>query len=165
MKVRAAVLVALIGSWAVLWSARAASADASKEADLQARIGQLEKRVAELERTIRQLRASVKEAPRTETETKLVGTWVVAEADRKAAYFTDLKLNGDGTCGVAFGSSVAAVPDAKYHVIGKQIVISIKDGNSTLSYERRITSITDAELVMEFKNGEAVVKTRYLREK
>jgi hypothetical protein len=136
-----------------------------KDTDLQARFGQLEKRLAQLEHILRQLPASAKELPPTETETRVVGTWVVAEADQKTATFSDLKLKGDGSCTVAFGSDQAAVPDGKYHIIGKQIVITVKDDNVTRSYARRIASITDAELVMEYRNGDTVFKTRYLREK
>jgi hypothetical protein len=137
-----------------LWG-NVAFAQPSKEADLLARIQKLEKRLDELELVIRQLRASAKEDPRTEVEKKLVGTWLVSDADRKQAKvepvkrvtLTDLRFKGDGTCGYVIQSGLAFL-DAKYQVIGKQMVINYKDMSVSLTSEFRIDSITETELVL-----------------
>jgi ABC-type uncharacterized transport system fused permease/ATPase subunit len=182
MKPRAiALIVLMIPSWGL--SANAAFADQGKDADLLARIQQLEKRVAELEQAIKQLRAlekrvaeleqaikqpreSAKEAPRTETENKVVGTWVVSDADKKVSPFTDLKLKDDGTCAVVVTDSAAALPNGKYQIIGMQIVFTVKiGGNASFSLGGRLLSVTDTELVMEYKKDDALVKVRYLRAK
>jgi hypothetical protein len=120
MKLRVIILTMLIASW----SFGAALGDDAKAADLKARIEQLEKRVAELEQAVKDLRASAKEAPRTELEKLLVGNWVVAEADKKHAVGTDLKLNGNGTCSVAYLGSIWA--NSTYQVTGKQIVFDVR---------------------------------------
>jgi hypothetical protein len=104
-----------------LWG-NTAFAQPSKEADLLARIQKLEKRIDELELVIIRLRASAKEDPRTEVEKKLVGTWLVSDADRKQAKvlqekgvvtLTDLKFKGDETCNLAIQSGVTLL-DGKY---------------------------------------------------
>jgi hypothetical protein len=177
-----AALVALIASGVAFFSVNAGSADQGKGAELLARIQQLEnrvadqgkdadlltrnrqleKRVVELEQAIKEIRASPKEAPRTETEKKLVGTWVVSDADKKAAWYTDMKLQGDGTCDLVDRES-KALSNTTYQVIGQHIVFTQKFGMGSLSWEGRLASITDAELVIEARDGSR--KFHYTRSK
>ena len=49
---------------------------------------------------------------------KLIGTWVIVDADKKGAWHTDMKLNGDGTCIVATGGKTHT---GTYRIVGKQI--------------------------------------------
>jgi hypothetical protein len=158
-------LLALIAFCVAFFSAHAAFADQGKDADLRAQVQQLEKRVAELEKQIKDLRTSAREAPRTETEKKLVGTWVVSDADRKEAWFSDMKLNGDGTCSVVT-SVIRAGPDGTYRVIGRQISFTVPLGGGAFTgWEGQIASVTEAELVIEMKKGDAVLKMHYTRAK
>jgi hypothetical protein len=153
----------------LLQSGNAAFAQPKKDADLLAKIKQLEKRITELELAITELRASAKEDPRTEVEKKLVGTWMVSAEERKRAKMLqekgkvtliDLKFKSDGTCGVVIQSELAFL-DAKYQVIGKQVVINWKDKNGSITWDFRIDSITETELVVD-QDGR---KVRYTRAK
>jgi hypothetical protein len=155
-------LVALIASGVAYFSANPTSVDQGKDAERQIQIQQLEKRVVELDQSIKELRASPKEAPRTETENKLVGTWVVSDADKKAAWFTDMKLKGDGSCDLVDSDS-KALSNTTYQVIGKHIVFTQKIGMGSWSQEGRLASVTDAELVIEVRGDSR--KMHYTRAK
>ena len=88
------------------------------------------------------------------------------DADKKQSTFTDMKLKGDGTCSVVLNSDGRAYPDQKYQVTGKQISLTVRlDSSSTGTWELRIASVTETELVMEHKAGDAFVKVRYTRAK
>ena len=163
----------LLVSCVLFLSGNTTFAQPKKEADLLARIQKLEKRLDELELVIIQLRASAKEDPRTGVEKKLVGTWLVSDADRKQAKvlqekgvvtLTDLRFKGDGTCGVVIQSGLAFL-DAKYQVIGKQMVINHKSEGVSRSWEFRIDSVTETELVLERKDRGEMIKVRYMRAK
>jgi hypothetical protein len=160
----------LLVSCVLFLSGNIAFAQPSKEADLLARIQKLEKRIDELELLFVRLRASAKEDPRTEVDKKLVGSWLVSDADRKQARvepvkrvtLTDLRFKGDGTCGYVIQSGLVFL-DAKYQVIGKQMVINYKDMSVSLPHEFRIESVTETELVLEDRRD--MIKVRYLRAK
>src|SRR5262245_22971551 len=158
-----ASLVALIASGFAFFSAKAVTVDQSKDAEPRAQIQQFEKRVAELEQAIKELRASPGEAPRTETEKKLVGTWVVSDADKKTAWFTDMKLKGDGTCDLVGSDGKALSAERTYQVIGNHIVFTQKFPMGSFSWEGRLASVTDTELVIEAR-GESR-KIHYTRAK
>ena len=170
MKPRLAPVLALAATWVVL--SPAAFADPPKEAELLKRIEQLEKRVTELEKAINQPRPPGKE-PATETEKKLVGNWVIVDADKKTAAdkklvpWTDLKFTADGTCALAYGEGMV-VRDAKYQVTQvatvTQIDIDWKAGGAGIRWGGRIASVTDTELVLEFATSpDTWVKVRYTR--
>jgi hypothetical protein len=158
-------LQALTAFSVALLSVAAAFGEQSKDkdADLRTQIQQLEKRVAELEKQIKELRASAKEAPRTEAETKLVGVWLIADADKKDALFSDMKLNGDGTYALV---GMLNTDNGTYRVIGKQIEFTIPAGKSA-SYgaSGRLVSVTDKELVIERKKGDEVQTMHFTRAK
>jgi len=165
-------VLALIASWGVLLSPHAAFADPPKEAELLKRIDQLEKRVAELEKVIKELRPSAKE-PATETEKKLVGNWLIVDADKKTAadksieLWTDMKMNADGTCALVTADGRAQ--DAKYRVTVTQIAIRGPSPTApqfeVLLSEVRIASVTETELVLEYKNRDGWWKMHYTRKK
>jgi hypothetical protein len=137
-----------------------------KSDELSTRVAQLEKRVAELEKIIKQMQAQAKESPRTTAETRLPGTWVIADDDRKLeGVFTDLKLKADGT-----GKGVINFPDRqwdnmKYEVVGKQLQFREQRGSLTYSVTARLRSVRADELVLEYKIGEKLRQVRYTREK
>ena len=172
MKPRLAPVLALAATWVVL-SPHAAFADPPKEAELLKRIEQLEKRVAELEKAINQPRPPGKEQA-TETEKKLVGNWVIVDADKKTAAdknlttWTDLKFKADGTCALV-SSRGMVVREAKYQVtqIGTVTEIAMEWGTGAkaqFGVGCRIASVTDKELVLEFASSpETWVKVRYAR--
>jgi hypothetical protein len=173
MKPRLMAVLALVPSWAILSSPHAAIADPPKEAELLKRIEQLEKRVTELEKAIKEGRPSGKE-PATETEKKLVGSWVITDDDMKAAAdkkiipLTDLKMKADGTCGLVVQDHIYA--NAKYHVtaIGRVTEIDISVGlgdGASIGWNPRIASLTETELVLQYKSDGGWVKVRYTRKK
>jgi hypothetical protein len=169
MKPHAFPLATLITSCVAFCSANGAFGEEAKGADIKARVQQLEKRVAELEKAVKDLRASAKGAPRTEIEKLLVGTWVVAEADRGQARYTDLRLNGDGTCSVVWGGVIYSA--SKYQTTGKVVSFFLKKGDPkelTLRGSIRIVSISEKELDMQHVSSDGsfkVVKVRYTRAK
>ncbi len=148
--------------------------DPGQEADLLSRIMALEERVAQLEQTIKKLEASASEPPRTQTETKLIGTWAVAEADRQTVAFPDMKFKRDGTCAAVWNPRPAEKDaaqlemqiDAEYQVIGTQLTIEhrYKQGGGIYG-NYRITLITDEELVLSWERQGKVTTMRYLRVK
>ena len=173
MNPRLLAVLALVASWVVLLSPHAALADPAKEAELLKRIEQLEKRVAELEKAIGDRGPSGKD-PATETEKRLVGSWVITDDDMKAAAdkkiipLTDLKMKADGTCGLVVQDNIYA--NAKYHVtaIGRvtEIDISVSlGGGAGIGWNPRIASLTETELVLQYKSGAGWVKVRYTRKK
>jgi hypothetical protein len=144
-----------------------------KVPDLLARIEQLEKRVAQLEETIKKLQAGAAELPRTETETKLIGTWIVVETDKKSTTFPDMKFKGDGTCAVVYNPRPGAEDgvelqlDAKYQVIGTQLTIEYRAplGGGGVGGSYRIISIANDELVLAWERDSKVSKMTYVRKK
>ena len=98
MKPRRIVPTALVAASVLILSARTAFAEPDKDADLAARVRQLEKRVAALEEALKKIDPSSAKASRTEVENALIGVWELADVDKKQFAFTDMKLNGDGTC-------------------------------------------------------------------
>jgi len=139
------------------------SADPAKDADLAARVAQLEKRVAELEAA---LKKAVPDLPKTETEAKMVGRWSVTDADAKLAIFQDLALKPDGSCEVVI-RSVGARSNATWNVVGKQLVVNatIAVGTTEAWEQCRVASVDDKELVLEHKVGEVFQKVKYSRDK
>ena len=121
-----------------------AYANPDKEAGLLARIQKLEERVAQLEETIKKLQAIANKPPRTQAEAKLIGTWMIVEADRKTVGFPDMKFKGDGTCAVVWNPRPAeknaaqfeAQLDAKYDVIGTQLAIEYRSDISNCQKTR-----------------------------
>jgi hypothetical protein len=174
MKPRLLAVLALVASWVILLSPPAALADPAKEAELLKRIEQLEKRVTELEKAIKK-RPSVN-APATETEKKLVGSWVITDddkktaADKKISPLTDLKMIADRTCAVVFHDGMV-VANAKYQVteIGSVTLIDISWGlgqGAQAGWGCRIASATETELVLEYgTEAKKWVKVRYTRKK
>jgi hypothetical protein len=171
MKPRLAPVLALAAAWVVL--SPAAFADPPKEAELLKRIEQLEKRVTELEKAVNQPRPPGKEQA-TETEKKLVGNWVIVDADKKTAAdkklvpWTDLKFTADGTCALVSGGG-EVVRGAKYQVtqIGSVTEIAMEwgaGGGAKIGVGCRIASVTDKELALEFATRpDTWVKVRYTR--
>jgi hypothetical protein len=169
MKPRLTAVLALAAAWVVL--SPAAFADPPKEAELLKRIEQLEKRVTELEKLIDQPRRAGKE-PATETEKKLVGNWVIVDADKKTAadkkLWTDLKFTADGSCALVSGGG-EVIRGAKYQVtqIGSVTEIAMEwgaGGGGKFGVGCRIASVTDKELALEFATRpDTWVKVRYAR--
>jgi hypothetical protein len=179
MKPRLVAFLALVASCGILSSPHVAFADAEKEADLLKRIDQLEKRVTELEKVVKEGRPSGKESA-TETEKKLVGNWVIVDADKKTAadkklgdstfglgVWTDMKMNADGTCAVVKDDGMAH--HGKYQMTVTQIALRGPNPNQSereiLWWEGRVTSVTEKELVLEYKSGDEWVKLHYTRMK
>jgi hypothetical protein len=169
MNPRLITVQALAATWVILFLPPAAFADPPKEAELLKRIEQLEKRVAELEKAIKERGPSGKETA-AEIEKKLAGNWVITDDDKKTAadkklpVWTDLKMNADGTCAMVWHDGTVYATE-KYQVteIGSVTRISSEqkiDGVST--WEFRIASVTETELVLEYAGG---VKVRYTRKK
>jgi hypothetical protein len=151
-----------------------ALANPDEEADLVSRLKKLEVRVAQLEDTIKKLQASAKEPPRTEAEAKLIGTWMVEDADKKSVSFPDIKFKGDGTCTVVYSprpsernaAQFETPLDAKYEVIGTYLTIEhrFKLGGG-VSGKFRIASLTNEELVLSWELEGQVAKASYVRVK
>lgn len=150
-----------------------AHANSDKEPALLERIKQLEERVAQLEKTIKKLESSAKEPPKTGTESKLIGTWMVVEADRKLASFRDMKFKGDGTCAVVWdprvgGTNAAGYEmqlDATYQVIGTQLSIEHRHRGGGVSVAWRIASLTGDKLVVSGELEGKVYTVTYNRAK
>jgi hypothetical protein len=134
--------------------------------DLAARVQQLEKKVAELEATIKQLQGLPRDPARTDTASKVVGSWAIAEEDRKSqGLFTDLRLKADGT-----GKAVINNPDGqwnnlKYDVVGKQLQLREERGATAFVMSVWIQSISDSEMVLEYRVGDKSRTAKYTREK
>jgi hypothetical protein len=177
-------VLALFASYAVILSPRAALADPDKAPELLKRIEQLEKRVAELEQVIKE-RLPSGQPPPAETEKKLVGNWVIAENDKKTAaekrleLLTDLNMKADGTCDVV-REGFKPPRGSKYRVTvivivtettvrgATQITIRGEDPNfakTEVSWQLRIGSATETELVLEYPSGDDWVKMHYTRKK
>ncbi|HKB03418.1 MAG TPA: hypothetical protein VKD90_14440 [Gemmataceae bacterium] len=134
--------------------------------DLAARVQQLEKKVAELEATIKHLQGLPRDPARTDTAGKVVGSWTISDEDRKAeGLFTDLRLNADGT-----GKAVINHPDGKwnnvkYDVVGKQLNLREERGGMAYALSVRIQSLSDTEMVLEYRVGDKSRIAKYTREK
>lgn len=102
-----------------------------------------------------------KELPKTQTEMKLIGTWIVVDEDRKMAGLWDMKLKPDGTCEITNEVPGSAAVNAKYRVVGSQLHVEQRP----LSWARRIVDVTDSELILEYELDEDVVRVRYNRAK
>jgi hypothetical protein len=164
MNPRLLAVLALVATWLVLLSPHAALADSAKEAELLKRIEQLEKRIAELEKKIEEHPSG--QEPAKETAKKLVGNWVITDEDKKTAadkkipVWTDLKFNGDGTCAMVFQNGTI-YPTEKYQVIEIGNVTRISSEqivNGASTWEFRLASVTESELVLEYAGG---VKMHY----
>jgi hypothetical protein len=159
----------LLASCVAFASARPAFAEPDKDADLAARVKQLEKRVADLEEALKKIDPSSAKASRTELENALIGVWELTDVDKKQLACTDMKLNGDGTCDlVAPPGGLSG--DGKYKVVGKELSLSYALGGGAGSVcDYRVVSVSDKELVLETKVGKVddykVVKAHYTRVK
>jgi hypothetical protein len=168
---RKGVVVAVLTAWAFSLSPDALFAQQSKEEALLARVRELEKRVALLEQTVRKLEPQTDGPRPTEVEAKLVGTWAVAEADRKQARLTDLKFAKGQCIGFMTGPRGPVKFGADYALVGKQLAMTLPAGPAAgvpspedlpAKLDLRIISVSDAELVLEVAPGQNV---RYHREK
>ena len=169
MKPRLITVLALAATWVILFLPPAAFADPPKEADLLKRIEQLEKRVEELEKKIKE-RGTSSEETAAEIEKKLAGNWVITDDDKKTAadkklpVWTDLKMNADGTCAMVWHDGTVYATE-KYQVteIGSVTRISSEQKiNGVSTWEFRLASVSESELVLEYAGG---VKVRYTRKK
>jgi hypothetical protein len=155
MKPRRIVTAALLTATVLMLSARAAFADPDKDADLAAKVQQLEKRVAALEEAIKKLSPAT-DAP-TETERKLLGSWVLAEADKDYPVFTDMNLNDKGAC-VVEDPKVGTLRGYTFEVTG--MTIDFEDRRTGVvryqnDWKFHIASVTHEELVLEVKKSTA----------
>jgi len=156
----------LVLPWAFVLPAAPARGQPAKADDLAGRVQQLEKRVAELEGLVKQLQARPKDPARTGLAAQVVGTWVVADADRKAdGLFTDLRLRADGTGKAAINHPDGQWNNLKYDLVGKQLQLRDERGGLTYTMAVRIQSATDTELVLEYRVGDKTREARYTREK
>ena len=129
-----------------------------KDADLAAKVADLEKRVAALEAALKT--APAPDPTRTEVANKVVGNWTVTAEDLKDAIFTDLVLKADGMCDVSI--KILGPRSGTYKVVGRQLSVI---GNVESWNQCRIGSVTDKELVLEHLEGGTVKKVKYNREK
>jgi hypothetical protein len=134
-----------------------ADADAAKAAQAKAEAA-LAKAEADL--------AKAKEVPRSETEKKLVGTWVPTSVSN---FFSRIELKADGTCAVVTTDGVTH-PDAKYKVTDKRIEIGysfkIADTPLRASATGVILSVTESELVIQYTDALGLgVKVNYVHPK
>jgi hypothetical protein len=166
MKPRRIVPTALLAASVLILSARAAFAEPDKDADLAARVQQLEKRVAALEEALKKIDPSSAKASRTEVENALIGVWELADVDKKQFACTDMKLNGDGTCDLV-ATPTGGSGGGTYKVIGKELSLTWGlGGGASTGMDYRIDSVSDKELVLERKVGDdKVVKVHYTRVK
>jgi hypothetical protein len=134
--------------------------------DLAGRVQQLEKKVAELEATIKQLQGLPRDPARTDTAGKVVGSWTIAAEDRKAeGLFTDLKLQADGTGKAVINHADGQWNNVKYDVVGKQLQVREQRGASSYALSVWIQSISDTEMVLEYRVGDKSRTAKYTREK
>jgi hypothetical protein len=134
--------------------------------DLAARVQQLEKKVAELEATIKQLQGLPRDPARTDTAGKVVGSWTITNEDRKAeGLFTDLRLKADGTGKAVINQKDGQWNNMKYEVIGKQLQLREERGGFSYTMSVRIQSVSDTELVVEYRVGDQTRTAKYIREK
>lgn len=162
-------------AWVSMLGAVTGCNQQAKPDELAGRVQELEKRVAELEKGVQQSSPPAKDT-KTATENKLVGNWLVTEADRQAkGIFTDLKLKPDGT-GMAvlnLGVPERQWNNLKYDLVGKQLLLRGEHGGQTYSIETRVQSVNDTELILEYrtefvrdgKRGDEVKQVRYTRDK
>ena len=62
--------------------------------------------------------------------------------------------------------SFGARPNARYKIIGKQLIVESSNSTATESWGQcRIVSVSDKELVLEHGEGAAIRKIKYDREK
>jgi hypothetical protein len=109
--------------------------------------------------------------PDKETEKKLVGNWAITDNDKKTAadkklpVWTDLKMNADGTCAMVWHDGTV-YPTEKYQVteIGNVTRISSQPTpiEGAITWQFRLASVTETELVLEYAGG---VKVHYTRKK
>ncbi len=193
MKPRLLTVLTLAASWAILLSPHAAFADPPKEAELLKRIEQLEKRVADLEKAIKE-RPSVKE-PATATEKNLIGNWTITDDAKKTAIakklplvpakgrefvvWTDLNMKADGICALVMRGELYTHAEYRVTVIGSVTSINIQwapsftgGGNPKgphpiggYSWDVRIASVSEKELVLQLKSGAEWVELQYTRAK
>lgn len=143
----------------VLFAVAATVRAEPKDADLAAKVADLEKRIAALE-------AALKVAPgpdptKSEVANKVVGNWAVAEDGLKDCIFTDLVLKADGTCDVSI-KTLGPRSAVTYKVVGRQLSVV---GSLDRWDQCRIGSVTEKELVLEHLEGGTVKKVKYNREK
>jgi outer membrane murein-binding lipoprotein Lpp len=160
------VALSLVLPGVLVFAAAPARGQEAKADDLAGRVQQLERRVTELEARVRQLQAHPKDPARTGVAAQLVGTWVIAEEDRKAdGLFTDLRLRADGTGKAAINRPDGQWNSVKYDVVGRQLQVRDERGAVAYALSARIASISDAELVLEYSAGDKTRQAKYTREK
>jgi hypothetical protein len=143
-----------------------APAHGQSKDDLAARVQQLEKKVAELEATIKQLQGLPRDPARTDTAGKVVGSWAIAEEERKApGLFTDLRLKADGTAKAVINNPDGQWNNVKYDVVGKQLQLREERGATAFVMSVWIQSISDTEMVLEYRVGDKSRTAKYTREK
>ena len=149
--------------WAVVLPTAPVCGQQPKTDDLPARVEELARRVAELEKIVKQMPAR---APgKTTTEGKLVGNWVAAGDDRNVeGVITDLKLKSDGTGKAVIRHQDPQWNNMKYDLVGKQLQLREERGGLSYSAAVLVRSVSDTELVLEYKLGETTRQVRYSRD-
>ena len=164
--VRSHAALSLVLPWALALGVVPALGQPARADDLAARVQQLEKRVAELEGMVKQLQGQPRDPARTDAAGRVVGSWVIADEDRKAeGLFTDLRLKADGTGKAVINNRDGQWNNVKYEVVGKQLQVREERGSTALTMSVRIQSLSDTELVLEYRVGDKSRTAKYNRER
>lgn len=146
--------------------------DTPSTKELLKRIEQLEARLTRLERVTTGGDLTDLRRPITESEKKVVGSWILAdENSADKAGLVQFELLADGTCRVGRAmfqkNIVGPFADNVFRAVGRKLQIqSAKSYSGALSWNRTIVSVTGDELVLSWKDTDGTItESKYKRMK